>query len=59
MKTSLDKVISEIINKRKLKKSTKESLAKLQEELFIAEQNGNKRKQDAIKSMIKRLKSLK
>jgi len=58
MKTSLDKVIKEIINNRKSKKSKSESLASLEEALFVAEKDGNKRKQDAIKAMIKKIKKI-
>lgn len=53
----MDKAILEYIKSRNKKsKKLSESLSRLEEELFIAEQSGNKRKQDSIKKIIKRLK---
>ena len=52
-------LLSQQLQKRKLSKSLNESLASLEEALFEAEKNSNKRKQDAIKAMIRCLKKKK
>ena len=49
----------QFLAKKKKTKPINESLASLEEKLFEAEKEGNKRKQDRIKDMIKRFKKIK
>ena len=53
----MDKILKEIIEKRKQKnKKLSESIAKLEESLFVAIKNGNGKKEKSIRIILKRLR---
>lgn len=59
METVVESKIKSIINERlSKKKKLNESLAALEQELFDADQSGNKRKSESIKKIINRLKKM-